>query len=86
MNHKRTLLRTRHVSFHSRLTNITPYSQEVEGVQGHDVVEDVVVVHCHAEEEHEEVEPPYHLHKTDETEVSLDIEEGEVAKACHPDV
>ena len=35
--------------------------EEVERVEGDDVVEDVVVVHDHAQEDHKEVEAPHHL-------------------------
>mmetsp|Transcript_4981 Transcript_4981/g.9502 ORF Transcript_4981/g.9502 Transcript_4981/m.9502 type:complete len:222 (+) Transcript_4981:1102-1767(+) len=60
--------------------------EEVEGVQGVDVVQDERVAVNHHQPEHQEVQSPHHLPKTHETEVPLDVEEGEVAEPRHPHV
>mmetsp|Transcript_5075 Transcript_5075/g.9548 ORF Transcript_5075/g.9548 Transcript_5075/m.9548 type:complete len:269 (-) Transcript_5075:306-1112(-) len=62
------------------------HHQEEARVQGADVVEDVRVAKHQAEEDHEKVEPPHHLHHADRAEVRLHVEEGEVAEPRHPHV
>lgn len=47
------------------------HHEEVEGVQGADVVQDVRVAHGHAQQDHEEVEPPQHLEEADGAVVAL---------------
>mmetsp|Transcript_78052 Transcript_78052/g.207279 ORF Transcript_78052/g.207279 Transcript_78052/m.207279 type:complete len:230 (+) Transcript_78052:1476-2165(+) len=60
--------------------------EEIERVQGADVVHDVRVVHGQAQEHNEEVHAPDHLQDAQETVVPLNVEEGKVPEACHPQV
>ena len=51
-----------------------------------DALRGALVVHRHADEEDEEVEPPHHRHEARQREVLLDVVVGEVAEASHPHV
>lgn len=55
-------------------------------MQRANVVENVGIAMCHAQEENEEIEPPQHLEDACEGVVIRDVEEGEIAKASHPNV
>ena len=60
--------------------------EEEEGVQGYNVVQDVLCTVYGHQTEDEEVQSPQHLEEASRGVVAAHVEEGDVAKAREPDV
>jgi hypothetical protein len=63
-----------------------PHCEEVKRVERDNVVEDVVVVLSCTEEQDKEIQTPHHLGEAQEAEIALDVEEGKISEAGHPNV